>query len=92
MNHHESTEFRMNAFVAFRSRHDDDDDGDDDNNNSLPGGDIIGEMFGAIFNPDDGDGNGSDDDGDILGGGVDDISMWKVSIGTALGDDAVGSF
>jgi len=31
-------------------------------------------------------------DGDILGGGVDDISMWKVSIGTALGDDAVGSF
>jgi len=51
----------MNAFVAFRSRHDDDDDGDDDNNNSLPGGDIIGEMFGAIFNPDDGDGNGSDE-------------------------------
>jgi len=31
-------------------------------------------------------------DGDILGGGVDDISRWKVSIGTALGDDAVGSF
>merc|ERR1712194_857180 len=45
------------------------DDDDDDDNNSLPGGDIIGDFFGDIFNPDGGDGDGDGDGsdaGDIL--------------------------
>mmetsp|Transcript_35306 Transcript_35306/g.40138 ORF Transcript_35306/g.40138 Transcript_35306/m.40138 type:complete len:316 (+) Transcript_35306:93-1040(+) len=60
------------------------DDDDDDDDSDLPGGDIIGDIFGDMFNPDGGDGDGSDA-GDILG------ELDVESIGTAIGD-AVGSF